>query len=109
MSIAAGITGQKEQVHIGFGRPLAGDFKDDKEVATAIDSEICRNFKLWPRNYIAYDEVYKTRKHSKLHTEKERENFLSSYKNLKPEVRDIVLKIYSNPVSSFESYQESFE
>ena len=105
ISMVAGLSRDKGRIHISFGEPLAGDYKDKNELANAIDRCIHSLYKLWPGNYIAYDHLYKMKKYSDKYTQYEKNMFLLSYRNLKPEVRTIVLKTYANPVCSFESWQ----
>ncbi len=102
VSMVAGISGDKGRIHLSFGEPLTGNYEDKKDLAIAIDRSIHSLYKLWPRNYIAYDQVFKTVKYSANYTESEKNKFLSAYNNLKPEVRNLVLTIYANPVCSFE-------
>ena len=105
ISMVAGLSRDKGRIHISFGEPLAGDYKDKNELANAIDKTIHFLYKLWPGNYIAYDHLYKTKKYIDKYTEYEKNEFLLAYRNLKPEVRALVLTIYANPVCSFESWQ----
>ncbi len=103
ISMAAGLSGDKGRIHLSFGEPLTGDFEDKNDLANAIDSSIHSLFKLWPGNYIAYEHLFKTRKYSDQFTESQKNRFLSAFRNLKSEVRELVLMIYANPVCSFES------
>ncbi len=105
VAMAAGISKDKGKVHVEFGRPIQGNFEDDKAVAKEIDKAIHSQYKLWPRNYIAYDIYYKTDKYSDFYTEMEKTSFLSSYNNLKPEILEIIFQIYANPVSTYEASQ----
>lgn len=105
ISMVAGLSRYKGRIHLGFGEPLAGEYKDKNELAYAIDRSIHSLYKLWPGNYIAYDEFYKAGKYSDKYTVYDKNNFLLAYRNLKPEVRTLVLTIYANPVCSFESWQ----
>ena len=105
ISMVAGISGPKGRIHLSFGEPLTGDYADKNELAQAIDKSIHSLYKLWPGNYIAYDELNKTDKYSDRYTEPEKNRFLSAYHNLKPVVRDLLLSIYANPVCSFEALQ----
>jgi 1-acyl-sn-glycerol-3-phosphate acyltransferase len=100
IAMAAGISGQKGRVHISFGKPLDKDYKNEKEVALAVDEAIHSQYKLWPCNYIAHDVVSGATTYQNHYNEQEKEQFLSSYHNLIPEVRDVVLRCYSNPVNS---------
>ncbi len=103
ISMVAGLTGDKGRIHISFGEPLAGEFEDKNDLAHAIDRSIHSLYKLWPANYIAYDHLFETGRYSGEYTEKEKEVFLNAYNNLRPEVRNLLFKIYANPVRSFEA------
>ncbi|MBU3914532.1 1-acyl-sn-glycerol-3-phosphate acyltransferase [bacterium] len=107
ISIAAGITGNKGRIHINFSPPLEADFNNEKQVALALDKAIHSHYKLWPGNYIAYDETYETDKYSTQYTETEKANYLAQYQNLKQEVRHVLLKTHANPVLSFESLKDT--
>jgi len=102
ISMAAGILGDKGRVHISVGQPLNGQYNDDEEVAQAINQAIHQLYHLWPSNYIAYDEVYGTKKYSNRYSIEEKENFLMRYERVNRKIRPIILKIYSNPVLSAE-------
>jgi 1-acyl-sn-glycerol-3-phosphate acyltransferase len=105
ISLAAGVSRDKGRIHLSFGNPLVENFKNEKEVAEAIDTAIHTLYKLWPENYIAYDRLFETEKYSDQYTETEKQTFLSAYQNLVPEVKTFVLKIYANSICSFESHQ----
>ena len=102
VSMWTGMRGFKGRVHIHFGKPLNGSFSDDKDVALTLDREIHRGYKLWPSNYISYDEINKSGKYAERYTEKEREDFLTRYKRLGTPVLEKVLKMYSRPVHNQE-------
>ncbi len=53
-SIAKGIAGPKGNVHVSFGSPLRGEFKNAEEVAVAIDRQVVNNYVLHPTNFFAY-------------------------------------------------------
>ena len=57
-SIAKGISGHKDHVHVSFGTPLEGDFEDADAVAKAIDQQIISNYVLHPTNFIAYKMLH---------------------------------------------------
>lgn len=98
VSMWAGMKGFKGRVHVHYGQPLKGDFKDDKDVALHLDREIHRGYKLWPSNYIAYDKLNNSSKYAKEYSEAERDEFLSRYKKLAAPVFEKVMKMYSRPV-----------
>ena len=102
VSMWTGMKGAKGRVHINYGRPLSGDFENDKDVALALDREIHRGYKLWPSNYISYDEINKTGKYADRYTEKERQDFLNRYRKLGSPVLQKVLSMYARPVTNQE-------
>lgn len=79
---------------------------DDKAVAQAIDRAIHTQYRLWPGNYIAYDQCYDETKYANQYTPSERENFLARFSTLKPEIRKLVYQIYANPVISWEKVSD---
>lgn len=120
-SILTGIRQQKGNVHLHFGQPLTAveiekasyfDKNDRYQVLRQyIDMRVIEGYKLWKTNYIAYDIVNKTDKYSSEYTEQDRLDFLNytehklskAEKKLdKDQLRDIFLRIYSNPVLSKE-------
>lgn len=105
ISMSAGISGDKGLVHLAFGKPLEGNYADEKEVAEAIDCSIFRNYRLWPTNYIAHDVLFNSGKYNNEYSVKDKEAFLSKYENLPEEVRKAIFTAYANPVLSFESLE----
>ena len=106
VSMTMGITRNKGRVHIAFGKPLVGELADERAVAQEIDAAIHQQYKLWPTNYIAYDEIYHTQKYSDKYNSEEKTSFIARYNNLNPAVRQILFKTYANPVSSFEAQKK---
>lgn len=98
VSMAAGISRDKGAVHVTFAKPLSGEFEDEKAVAGIIDKAIHAGYKLWPRNYIAYDELNKTDKYASFYSAADKREFQAVYETLKPEIRQTLLRIYANPV-----------
>lgn len=98
VSMAAGISKDKGAVHATFAKPLSGEFEDEKAVAKAIDKAIHAGYKLWPRNYIAYDELNQTDKYTSHYNTADKQEFKSVYKNLNPQIKQTLLQIYANPV-----------
>lgn len=100
IAMAAGISGDKGRVHVAFGKPLAGEYANEKQVAAAVDRAIRGQYRLWPCNFIAYDAVFGDGTCSGGYTPEEKEKFLGRYDNLKPEIRTVVLQCFANPVDS---------
>lgn len=120
-SIVSGIRQWKGNVHLNIGTPLtaeeietaAGLDKNDRYQALMqyIDQRVVEGYKLWKTNFIAYDMVYGTTKYNDRYTAEDREKFIAytEHKLKKVErtlnredLRDIFLRIYSNPVENKE-------
>lgn len=102
--MASGLKGYKGKVHLSFSEPLSGKFKNEVAIAGALDEKIHRSYRLWKTNYISYDLLNKSRKYDNKYIEDDVEKFLDRYKRLSPDIRDIVLESYANPVISYENY-----
>lgn len=55
-SIVQGITGYKGRVHVNFSGPIKDHFENRKELATQIDRLIIHGYRLFPINYLAYEQ-----------------------------------------------------
>ena len=120
-SIIMGIRQQKGGVHLHFGKPLT-----DEEIALGaacdrndryqrirhiVDRRVIEGYKLWKTNYLCYDMVNGTDKYSAYYTPQDVSEFEAYLKHRlskverrynTPELRDIFLRIYSNPVQAKE-------
>lgn len=56
-SIAMGLTGYKGRVHVAFGSPLDQPLEDAKAVAREVDRQILANYRLYPSNYLAFEQL----------------------------------------------------
>lgn len=56
-SIIKGIGSPKGRVHISVGKPLTGLYPNADAVAAAIDAQIINNYKLFPSNLIAFEQL----------------------------------------------------
>ncbi len=101
ISISRGLKGYKGGIHIAFGEPLKGDFKDSDEVACEIDRQIHLSYKLWPTNCFAYDYLEQTDMFADQYADFDTEAFLERFKSQKEDVRLYALNAYANPVRSF--------
>jgi hypothetical protein len=109
-SIAAGIGGNKGNVHVSFGTPLNADFVDAEEVAQEVDRQVINNYVLHPTNFFAYKMLkgeYPEGTHSSNHQVfdeqqlKDREQqFRARIEALPEEHREYALGIYANPIIS---------
>lgn len=115
MSILTGITSQKGRIHLSICHPANTFLKDSGEttvfndkvnnLASLIDDEIYRNYRLWPNNYIAFDKLHNGKIYAGFYTPSDEAEFdryisreLSAINLNTPEHVEILLKIYANPV-----------
>ena len=120
-SIIMGIRQQKGHIHLQIGKPLTSEEiataslcdKNDRYqwIRHAVDRRVIEGYKLWKTNYLCYDLVYGTDKYASYYTpedvtafKKYMEHRLNKVERSldRNELRDIFLKIYSNPVLSKE-------
>jgi len=112
-TILSGLLGQKKHIHIHVGDILDQELdviaqqhpqsnKQIQAIASAIDDQILKNYKLWPTNFVAYDIVHNTNQFEKFYTDKDKQLFIrrlemhlaGENQHLKSEF----LEMYSNPV-----------
>lgn len=98
VSLYAGLAGKKGRIHLAFGPVITESFQSEKDVASYIDSQIYRLYRLWPTNYIAYDEIFGESRFISSYTSQERDTFLERFRRLPGKVREIALMMYANPV-----------
>ena len=120
-SIIMGIRQQKGHIHLHIGKPLTPEEiaaaslcdKNDRYqwIRHAVDRRVIEGYKLWKTNYLCYDLVYGTDKYAAYYTpedvtafKKYMEHRLNMVERTldRDDLRDIFLKIYSNPVLSKE-------
>lgn len=120
-SIVMGIRQQKGNVHLNIGLPLTAyeiemASKCDKNdryqyIRHAVNNRIIAGYHLWKTNYIAYDLVEGGQKYSYMYSPEDVEAFKEYTEHRldkvekrldRNELRDIFLRIYSNPVLSKE-------
>ncbi len=107
ISTLVGIKRPKGRIHVSFGKPLDGEYKNAKEVAEAIDRSIHLNYKFWPSNYAAFDIVHKTDKYKSMYDRTYVDNFLKRFERLPGDIKLIALKAYSKPLENFNTLTES--
>lgn len=117
VSVIKGIKQNKGKIHLAFGKPLSletiNSFSNEsnaeffKDMGQYIDKEVAANFKLWPNNYIAYDQLEGTQLFKDKYTDSEKEAFLTYQdRNLKciegnaNEISQLFLRLYANPVKN---------
>jgi hypothetical protein len=112
-SIITGITQQKGNVHLAFGTPIdVSGFSDPLKrediaaIATQIDAQVWREYRLWDTNYVAYDLLNGTTRFAGCYDPAVKEQFISkmehdiaAYPSLDADkLRELFLKIYAGPV-----------
>lgn len=122
ISIMTGIEQQKGNIHLNIGSPLTHDEieaasycnKNDRYQAIrhAVDVRIIEGYRLWKTNYIGYDMVNHTFKYRDKYTPEDVAQFTDYVEHqldkvekslCRADLRDIFLRIYANPVVSFEN------
>ena len=125
ISIMTGIQQQNGNIHLNIGEPLTHDeiqeasccTKNDRYQAIrhAVDIRVIEGYKLWKTNYIGYDMANHSYKYSHLYSPADVEAFTEYVeqqldkveKSLnRSDLRDILLRIYGNPVACKEKLQE---
>ena len=109
ISMARGIARQKGHIHISFGKVLEDDavVADPKAVASEIDRQIHLDYQLYPSNFYAFDRMEHTDRFKDRYQDFDVDGFMKRYEALRPEVRDMILNSFANPVRSHLSAAES--
>ena len=122
-SIMIGIKQPKGHVHLQVGDPLTEEEireasccdKNDRyqSIRHAVDRRVIQGYKLWKTNYMAYDILNKTDKYAGEYTQADMEKFqgylaqqlimVDATEMDREEMREELLRIYSNPVVSKEN------
>ena len=105
VSIVKGIRGWKGRIHYSFTPVLRGEWADAQQVAEAVDAAIHRAYRLWPSNYIAYDQLQGESKYGDRYNEDQKEAFLSRCSALPEEIRKVAWEGYARPVINHEKAQ----
>lgn len=122
-SIMKGALGNKGRIHITAGEVLARERFDKIEadqssvndqlqaIASLMDREIQKNYKLWPSNYIACDLVNNDDAHSEYYTQKQKRQFerrLTRRIDLTNSLEvNSYLLMYANPVINQDALNEN--
>ncbi|MCI1786016.1 MAG: acyltransferase [Bacteroidales bacterium] len=124
-SIIIGMRQQKGNIHLNIGKPLTREEveaasscdKNDRYQAIrhAVDKRVIEGYRLWKTNYMGYDLANHSYKYSDKYTPDDLAEFtdyiehrLNTLENSlnRAELRDILLRIYGNPVVSKEKLAE---
>lgn len=107
-SIAKGISGFKGRVHLAFGEPLAGTITDVDEAVAVMDQAILANYVLHLSNCVAYQMLEQVapavpvgadgRLFTEIDSTAARRQFQERLEACDPQWRDMMLRIYANPV-----------
>jgi len=117
MSILSGITGQKGRIHLSVCPPVNSFIHESRGVrvfndrinmlASRMDSEIYRHYRLWPTNFVAHDLLNNSDRYGDHYTQVEKNGFVNfidrelSEKKLEgTEYRDLMIKMYARPVDN---------
>jgi len=117
-AVMAGFTSFKGRIHVSYGKNINTildkisnlDLPNTEIVDVVVkelDKQFYANYKLWPNNYVAYDLLNNTDKYSNEYTDKEKETFVQYTNKIideiefkDPDIREILLGIYANPVKN---------
>ena len=112
-SIITGITQSKGNVHLQFGHPIdVSSFSDPLRredivaIATQIDAQIWKGYKLWDTNYLGYDLLNESNRFAGCYDPAMKDQFIAkiehdieNYPSLDAAtLRELYLKIYAGPV-----------
>ncbi len=121
ISIVTGIKQQKGNIHLNIGKPLTHEeileasysTKNDRYQAIrhAVDVRVIEGYMLWKNNYMGYDLANGSTKYSDRYDAADLEQFKAYIEGQldrvqegldRAELRDILLRIYGNPVAEKE-------
>lgn len=123
-SMIGGITGDKGKIHLSLGTPFNNEILNidiqninNNEfiglVAKLVDSQIYKNYKLWPSNYLAYDLLNNSAEYSSNYNDETRVKLEQRYEhttkisqNDNADIRKIFLLLYANPTINKLTLQE---
>lgn len=120
-SIIIGMRQQKGNIHLNFGKPLTAEEieeashcdKNDRYQAIrhAVDKRVIEGYRLWKTNYMGYDLMNHSYKYADKYSPDDLADFTSYIEKRlntvesslnRADLRDILLRIYGNPVVSKE-------
>jgi len=117
-SMSMGMFNPKGRIRFNFTDPIKVNFeeaqnkaeenKQIEEIGNLIDKQIYQHFKLWPNNYIAYDELMQERRFKDKYTHHEKKRFLNMIEQAMihidfpiTDIKERFLKLYANPVINY--------
>jgi hypothetical protein len=127
-SIIIGIRQPKGNIHLNIGKPLTPEEieaasscdKNDRYQAIrhAVDKRVIEGYRLWKTNYMGYDLANHSYKYSNMYTPDDVASFTAYIEHKlntvesslnRSDLRDILLRIYGNPVANKEKLREESE
>ncbi len=117
ISMSTGLRGPKGKIHLSVGKMIKNEFdqiiqhESPKEqyqaLAASIDEQIQTNIRLWPSNYIAYDQLLGRPDHCEHYSSEDEKVFREYIENRlfdngldNGDARVKLLSIYANPVKN---------
>ncbi|MFV0592948.1 MAG: 1-acyl-sn-glycerol-3-phosphate acyltransferase [Draconibacterium sp.] len=114
-SMSMGMFAPKGRMRFAFGEPIETHFaraenneqrnKYIRDIAEMIDTQIYKNFKLWPSNYVAYDMLMQEHRFIDKYTAEEQKKFEIMVEQAMvhvdfpvTDIQERFLKLYANPV-----------
>jgi len=115
LSIIGGVVSQKGGIHLHIGNHLNTSYDaldatkrpNDllKDIALLIDDQMHKNYKLWPSNFYAFDQLTNSARYRAHYDESTIEKFNARLNNTinsidgdQNRIRELFLKLYANPV-----------
>lgn len=124
-SIIIGIRQPKGNIHLNIGKPLteeeieAASYCDKNDryqaIRHAVDKRVIEGYRLWKTNYMGYDLANHSYKYSDMYTSEDVASFTAYIDHKlntvesslnRADLRDILLRIYGNPVDCKEKFKE---
>jgi hypothetical protein len=107
LSMYNGLKGDKGRIHFAFAKPLQAGYQNEQEVASEMDLTIHSIYRLWPTNYIAYDELNRSKEYSTMYSAEEHTDFLRRFQHERDDIRIKVLAMYAQPVINRRALESS--
>lgn len=110
LSIVKGIQEYKGHIHVAFGTPLTGSFRNAQEVASAIDKQIHKMYRLYPCNILAWQQLHPDH-HADLFSikseftqtewDKKHDEFQQRLATMPAELHSTLLNMYAQPARNY--------
>lgn len=106
-SILTGMVGLKGGVHVSFGQELVLDDINVEDLCTIIDRQIIMNYRLWPNNYFALEQLEADQSSpssvaelglGESRLQQKKTEFEARLQGLDSELLPYILQMYANPL-----------